>query len=171
MGTYGGQGYDVIDGSSSLPSYATVTPSGANDYVWAASTTDARALQTSGGSSRIAATWWTTTSFAVDVNLTDGQTHDLELYFLDWDQQGRTEQVQISDASTGAVLSTQTISSFQSGVYLDYAVSGNIVITITRQARDEQRPQRPVPRPTYTDADPDPRHRPPAPRRRPPPRS
>ena len=28
MGTYGGQGYDVIDGPSSLPSYATITPSG-----------------------------------------------------------------------------------------------------------------------------------------------
>ncbi len=134
MGTYGGQGYDVIDGPSSLPSYATVTPSGANNYVWAPSTTDTRALQTSGGSSRIAATWWTTTSFAVDVNLTDGQVHDLELYFLDWDQQGRTEQVQISNANTGQVLSTQTISAFQSGVYLDYAVSGNIVITITKGA-------------------------------------
>ena len=79
------------------------------------------------------------------MNLTDGQTHDLELYFLDWDQQGRTEQVQISDASTGAVLSTQSISSFQSGVYLDYAVSGNIVITITKGA-GTSRPQRPVPR-------------------------
>ena len=52
------------------------------------------------------------------MDLTDGQVHDLALYFLDWDQQGRIEQVQISNASTGAVLSTQTISSFQSGVYL-----------------------------------------------------
>ena len=68
------------------------------------------------------------------MDLTDGQMHDLELYFLDWDQQGRTEQVQISDASTGAVLSTQTVSSFQSGVYLDYAVSGNVLITITKGA-------------------------------------
>jgi hypothetical protein len=134
MGTYGGQGYDVIDGSSSLPSYATVSPSGANNYVWASSTTDSRGLQTSGGSSRIAATWWTTTSFTVDVDLTDGKMHDLELYFLDWDKQGRTEQVQISSASTGQVLSTQTISSFQSGLYLDYAVSGNVLITITKGA-------------------------------------
>jgi hypothetical protein len=70
----------------------------------------------------------------VDVNLTDGQTHDLELYLLDWDKQGRTEQVQISDASTRAVLSTQTVSSFQSGVYLNYAVSGNILITFTKEA-------------------------------------
>ena len=29
MGTYGSQGYDVIDGPSSLPSYASITPAGA----------------------------------------------------------------------------------------------------------------------------------------------
>ena len=62
------------------------------------------------------------------------QAHDLELYFDDWDNKGRAETVQISDAATGVVLSTQTISSFQSGVYLNYAVSGHIVITITRTA-------------------------------------
>src|SRR5215468_8089067 len=105
MGTYGSQGYDVIDDSSSLPGYAGVTPSGQANCVWAPSTTDPRALQTSGGSSRIAACWFTPTpftasSFSVDVNLTDGQTHDLELYFLDWDSTSRAEQVQISDAST-----------------------------------------------------------------------
>jgi hypothetical protein len=133
MGTYGRQGYDVIDGPSNLPSYATITPVGANNYVWAASTSDPRAPQTA-GSSRIAATWWTTTSFSVDVNLTDGQAHSLELYLLDWDRQGRTEQVTISDAVTGAVLSTRTASSFQSGVYLDYAVKGHVVITITKGA-------------------------------------
>ena len=42
-------------------------------------------LQDAGGSGRIAACWYSPTSFTVDVNLTDGQTHDLELYFLDWD--------------------------------------------------------------------------------------
>jgi hypothetical protein len=138
MGTYGAQGYDVIDDSSSLPGYATVTPSGQSNYVWAASTGDPRALQTADGSSRIAACWYSGdsggTSFSVDVNLTDGQKHNLELYFLDWDNLGRSEQVQISDAGSGAVLSTQTVSSFQSGVYLDYAVSGNLVIAITRLA-------------------------------------
>jgi hypothetical protein len=131
MGTYGAQGYDVIDGATSLPGYASITPSGANGYVWASSSSDPRALQVPGQTGRIAATWWTTTSFTVDVDLTDGQVHDLELYFLDWDKQGRVEQVQISNATTGAVLSTQTVSSFQSGVYFDYAVSGNILITIT----------------------------------------
>ncbi len=106
INTYGSQGYDVIGSSSSvsLPSYATVTPAGQSGYTWASSTTDPRALQVAGGSSRIAATWYSATSFTVDVNLTDGQQHDLELYFLDWDKQGRSEQVQIANAATGAVL-------------------------------------------------------------------
>ncbi len=136
INTYGAQGYDVIGSSTSvsLPSYATVTPAGQSSYTWASSTTDPRALQVAGGSSRIAATWYASTSFTVDVDLSDGQQHDLELYFLDWDKQGRSEQVQITSAATGAVLSTQTVSSFQSGIYLDYTVSGNVLITFTREA-------------------------------------
>ena len=42
--------------------------------------------------------------------------------------------MQISNAATGTVLDTETISSFSGGVYLDWTVSGNLVITITRQA-------------------------------------
>ena len=42
--------------------------------------------------------------------------------------------MQISDAATGAVLDTETVSSFSSGVYLKWTVSGNILITITRLA-------------------------------------
>jgi hypothetical protein len=70
-------------------------------------------------------------SFTVDVNLSDGQVHDLELYLLDWDNMGRSERVQVSDASSGTVLDTRTVASFQSGLYLDYAVSGHVRITLT----------------------------------------
>ncbi len=100
-------------------------------YTWAATTTDPRALQTAGGTSRIAACWYSYTSFTVDVNLTDGQTHDLELYFVDWDTTKRSESVTLSNAVTGTVLSTETVSSFNSGVYLKWAVSGNVLITFT----------------------------------------
>ena len=132
INTYGTQGYEVIRDATSLPSYATVTPSGELPYTWTNSTTDPRALQDASGTGRIAAAWYASTSFTVDVNLTDGQTHDLELYFLDWDTTARSETVQLSNATTGAVLDTETISSFHSGVYLDWAVSGNVLITITR---------------------------------------
>jgi ELWxxDGT repeat protein len=131
-GTYGAQGYDIVRGPSSLPAYAAVTPSAAaRPYTWAATTTDPRALQVPGASGRLAACWHSTTSFSVDVNLSDGQAHGLELYLLDWDQISRAETVQLSDAATGAVLSTQSVASFHNGLYLDYRVSGHVVITIT----------------------------------------
>jgi len=124
----------VINSSASLPSYATVAPSGAGSWTWASGTTDTRALQAAGGGSRIAACWYSPTAFTVEVKLTDGAQHGLGLYFLDWDSGARSEQVQVSDAATGAVLSTQSISSFYNGAYLDYKVSGDIKITITNQA-------------------------------------
>ena len=145
IGTYGSQGYDVMGDTASPPGYATVTPAGQSSYTWAGSTTDPRALQNPGGSGRIAACWYAASSFTVNVNLTDGQTHMLALYFLDWDSTARSEQVQMTDASTGKVLVTQSVSSFNSGVYLVFAVSGNVHITFTRAGRCQRRPQRLVP--------------------------
>src|SRR5205823_5965427 len=111
IGAYGIQGYNIIGAADSYPAYATVTPAGQSSLTWAASTTDPRALQTLDGAGRVAAGWDSSTHFTVDVSLTDGQEHDLALYALDWDNQGRSELIQISDAATGAIRDTQTISS------------------------------------------------------------
>jgi hypothetical protein len=132
IGRFGAQGYDVKGSTASIPSYATIMSAGESSWTWAAIATDQRALNTAGGTGRIAACVYSPTSFTVDVNLTDGLTHDLELYFLDWGSNTRAEQVTIRNATTGAVLNTQTISSFNSGVYLQWAVSGNVRITFTR---------------------------------------
>ncbi len=134
IGAYGAQGYDVINAAASLPGYATVTPAGQTAFTTVSSTTDPLALQVPGGSNRVVAGWYANSSFTVAVNLTDGQNHDLELYFLDWSKSGRVERVQITNAATGAVLDSRTVASFAGGVYLDYTVRGNIVITITNQA-------------------------------------
>jgi hypothetical protein len=133
QGVYGSQGYNVIDNASSYPSYAQVSASGNSNYLWTNTSTDTRALQEVGSSNRIAAVWYSPTSFTVNVNLTDGQTHQLALYLDDWDQfgGGRDEQVQILDATTGNVLNTQTVSNFSIGEYLVWNVSGNIQIKIT----------------------------------------
>ncbi len=88
------EGYDVIGKPAGLPAYAAVTPyavtpSGAAPYTWAAGTIDARILKAPGGGGRIAACWYAGSSFTVDLNLSDGQAHGLELYFLDWDSTTR----------------------------------------------------------------------------------
>ncbi len=131
IANYGASGYDIVSGPTSLPAGDTVTPTGASTFTWTTTSTDPRALQVPGSPNRVAAVWYSATSFSVDVNLGDGVAHDLELYLLDWTNSGRAETVQITDATTGAVLSNVAVRSFQSGEYLDYAVSGHIKITIT----------------------------------------
>jgi hypothetical protein len=137
QGAYGSQGYNIIDDANSYPSYAQISPSGNSTYVWANPTTDPRALQEVGNSNRIAACWYAGTSsgqgFTVNVNLTDSFTHQLSLYLLDWDQYGggRSEQIQILDATTGNVLDTENASNFGNGKYMVWYVSGDIQIRIT----------------------------------------
>src|SRR5205823_2142381 len=43
VGTYGADGYEVISGSTQLPSYAVVSPSGQSTWTWNPATTDPRA--------------------------------------------------------------------------------------------------------------------------------
>jgi hypothetical protein len=129
QGVYGAQGYDAANGPLSLPGYAQVTLSGQQSWTWAASTTDARALQS--GSTRLAATWYSGSSFTVGVNLTDGAQHQLAVYAVDWDNQGRSERIDLINATTGAVLDSRTLSNFQGGEYLVWDVSGNVQIKVT----------------------------------------
>ena len=116
-------------GQRALPAYATVSVTGDTLYTWAASTSDVRALQiSSGSSSRIAPTYYSSSTFTVDVNLTDGNTHQMALYLVDWDSTARTESISIVDAATGAVLDTGTYSSFHNGEYAVWNVSGHVQI-------------------------------------------
>jgi|SRR5579871_233169 len=132
-GVYGTNGYSVVGDSTSYPAFATVTPGGQQSWTWAADTTDIRALQKASASDRIAATWFSGTSFTIDVNLTDGQTHSIALYCLDWDYNGRAETITVQNAS-GSVLDTRTVSGFSNGQYLVWNVSGHVTFKLTTHA-------------------------------------
>jgi hypothetical protein len=110
-----------------------VTLLGQSDYTWAASTSDPRALQKPSLSDRLAATWYAANSFTVDINLSGSQTRQVALYLLDWDHYlgGRSERLDVLDASTGQVLDTRTVSSFGNGQYLTWTLGGHVQIRIT----------------------------------------
>ena len=131
----GGQGYSVVGGTTNLPSFASVVNSGQSTWTWSASTTDPRAPLTSSAADagRVAAAWYSgdSLSFTVDVNLTDGVTHLVALYALDWDNAGRTERVDAVDPANGSVLDSRTVSSFTGGQYLVYNVTGHVQFRIT----------------------------------------
>ncbi len=131
VGQYGADGQLIANGLTNVPAYAAVSFSGDLTFTWDGASTDPRALQTSGGSStRLASTYYNFSSFTIDVNLTDGNTHKVSLYLCDWDNQGRRETVTVVDASSQAVLSTQNFSSFYGGVYESWNIKGHVQIQV-----------------------------------------
>jgi len=84
----------------------------------------------SGSSSRIASTYYSYSSFTIDVNLTDGNMHRIALYLLDWDTSSRSETISILDAASNTVLDTETFSGFHNGVYAAWNVRGHVLIEV-----------------------------------------
>lgn len=152
-GVYGGQGYilapnDAAHPYSKVPGYLVVSINLANIFIWTGATTDVRALQkppATGGTDRIAACWFSMQSFTIDVGVTDGETHRLALYLLDWDSygapHGRLQRIQAVNATTGAILDSRTVGQsngdtnasdqFRGGVYLVWEVRGHVRFTVT----------------------------------------
>ncbi len=134
VGVYGSEGYTIAGNASSYPAFAQVSVSGETNYTWAASTSDVRALQTaSNPSSRIAATWYSSTSFTIGINFSDGQHHLVALYALDWGG-GESEMIDVIDAPTGTVLNSVSINSFANGEYLEWNLSGNVQLRVTNES-------------------------------------
>ncbi len=133
IGKYGSQGYDMVTSAVSLPAGVTVAVNGTSTYTWGNPSTVVQSLEVPpAGATRIAACWFSSTSFTVDVTTGTG-AYNLELYVLDYDKDKRSEQIQLSDAGSGTVLSTQSVSGFSGGAYMKWAISGNVLITITNE--------------------------------------
>jgi YVTN family beta-propeller protein len=133
-GKYGSDGQLIANGLNNIPSYASIGFTGAAAYTWTNSTSDARALQSSSGSSsRISSTYYSY-GFTIDLNLTDGNTHKISLYLCDWDAGGRGETISIVDATSKAVLSTQAFNSFYNGVYATWSIKGHVQIQVIYNA-------------------------------------
>ena len=129
-GAYGADGYAIANDATSYPAYAQVSLRNQTPYLWATSTSDVRGLQTATG--RIASTWFSPTSVDIDVNLTDGKTHQLSIYGLDWDVgAARTERIDILDANTNAVLDSRTTSRLDNGDYLVWNLTGHVLLRVT----------------------------------------
>jgi glycosyl hydrolase family 44 len=129
-GHYGADGLSIASDLTSTPTYAQLDLAGDQPYVWVASTTDPRALQTAGGSSsRIASTYFAK-SFDIDLNLTDGKTHKISLYLCDWDHGSRVETISIVDAKSKALLSKESVSAFSGGIYEAWNISGSVQIQV-----------------------------------------
>jgi hypothetical protein len=151
-GKYGGQAYIVAPNNTEhptftkIPGYLIVTISSAGLFTWADGTTDPRAVQKppgAAGTGRIAACWYSGQTFTIDIGVTDGATHRLAMYLLDWDGYGggRVERIVAVNATTGATLDSRTVGQpkgdtnandqFRNGKYLVWLVRGHVRFTVT----------------------------------------
>jgi hypothetical protein len=132
QGVYGAGGYYIPNSSTSAPAYGALVISGDALYTWAASTSDPRALEIAGSTSRIASTYYAWTSFSIDVNITDGNTHQVALYLDDWDGNNtRNETIQMVDVVSGNVLDNRTVTGLESTPeYLVYSVTGHVKFVV-----------------------------------------
>jgi hypothetical protein len=129
-GAYGAEGYAINSDVTSYPSYAQVAITNSLTYVWNQSTQDPRALQTGTATHRIASTWYSADTFTIDLNMTDGATHHVALYAVDWDDHDtRTQTVEVRDL-IGTLLDRRNLSTFGNGQYLVWNLSGHVRLKV-----------------------------------------
>ncbi|MGV3774567.1 MAG: glycoside hydrolase family 9 protein, partial [Verrucomicrobiales bacterium] len=135
IGSKGSQGNIVISRTSTVPPYAAVTASGNSEWIWDYSTVDERALEVPLESTRIAACWFSQTSFDVMVNIQNSDEPKLiSFYCLDWDNSRRSQTIQVIDPGLNTVLHTYQLSDFSNGVYVNYRLKGQVIFRLTRNA-------------------------------------
>ncbi|MGV3772012.1 MAG: chitobiase/beta-hexosaminidase C-terminal domain-containing protein [Verrucomicrobiales bacterium] len=129
-GVYGGDGNRIAAQGGTLPSYVTTTFSGSSEWVWNYNSTDKAALQKNNSTDRVASCWYAASSHTVNFQINDGLSHRLAIYCLDWDGAGRKQTLTLTDSDTGAVLNSQTISSFSEGVWVVWNIKGKVTLTV-----------------------------------------
>jgi hypothetical protein len=131
-GSYGPEGAIIAGDSGSIPAYGSVGINGVSDLIWDANSSASSALQRVGGG-RVAACWKGAaagTSVDIQFNFADTNYHRVTFYFLDYDGLGRQEALNIYNSATGALLDSESVSSFQQGVYQTYDLKGNVTVKI-----------------------------------------
>jgi hypothetical protein len=114
--TFGKDGSVLPLTSTTLPSYATVTPSaGILTWKWPNGTP----------------TWYSNSgSFSLAISMAGASQHEITLYMLDYDPASRAETLTLKDTASGSVLDVESASNFQNGIYYSWLVSGNITIVV-----------------------------------------
>jgi hypothetical protein len=123
---YGVEGYEIPGDATNLPAYAAVNVSGATVSTYLPTSADTNSLQQSAAGGRQLSGWASPTNFTMDLNLADGQNHQVAFYFWDWNNAGRTQMVQVIDATTGNLLDQQTIAGFTTGQWWVWQVNGHV---------------------------------------------
>jgi hypothetical protein len=128
-------GWDGSQDVSNLPGITPTLVSGTRT-LWAANSTDVRALQAPDGSTvRNASAYSDPNAVTEGLKFTNAYTGDISIYAVDWDNQGRTETISLNDGSGPRLYS---LADFTQGEWLTFPVSvaagATVTITATNTA-------------------------------------
>lgn len=133
QGVYGSAGAYVVGDSTAFPSFVNASINGATLVTLRTSPHNQIAPQTTTDpAARVAAYEQADDTETVDLTFTDGLSHRVSLYLANLDHKRRSEQVQLIDATSGAVLDTQTVSPLKKGEYLTWDVQDPVQIKLTK---------------------------------------
>ncbi len=143
LGSYGAAGSYVVGNSTGSPKFlGPIQPdgnpinsgpnlkfslgNGGRVSVLQPSTSNSSALEKETNSMDRIVAYFQGAAFTLDLNINDLETHRVSLYFLDADNKGRAERLDIIDPKTGAVITSRTISNFTKGTYVTYDITGPV---------------------------------------------
>jgi hypothetical protein len=138
-GVYGAEGFDIYGTSQTIPAYSKADPAVQIAYlhvpqasVWASTTVDPRALPVSAtpGAARFAGLLWASDFLTINLKVTDGGTHKVAVYALDWNNYGYQATYSILDHATQAVLDSRTLSGLRDGKWVQWAISGDVDLKV-----------------------------------------
>ena len=140
VGKVGSAGYllpdwDGVQDLSNMPGVTASLVEG-NRYEWTANTTDVRALQGPEGTTRAAAVYTSPSQLQVQLNFSAAYSGSLNLYAVDWNDQGRRESITVNDGSGPREVLLN--SDFSQGAWVSFPVNvaagGTVTITVVRTA-------------------------------------
>lgn len=102
--------------------------------IWAESTPDTRALTIANGSAHRAACWFEDSQVILSITPTDNRPYRLTLYVLDYDRNGRSEEIAIADESGIIDIRAVPREETARGVYLSWRVTGPVAAQIRKMA-------------------------------------
>jgi hypothetical protein len=129
-GTYGTQGYNIIQNAQSYPANVNVAATGNANWTWNGNTSDPAAPLRATDNTRLAACWYSGSGFDLQLWFQDSIPHRVSFYFLDWDRLGRREVLEIFHSESGALLASRTVENFQTGLYLTYDLVGRVTVRL-----------------------------------------
>ncbi len=72
-------------------------------------------------------------TMTIDLKVTGSQLHQVAVYFLDWDNQGRRSEIELFDAKTLQLIApVQLVKNYKNGKYLVFNYSGSIRIRVNQ---------------------------------------